>query len=156
MYKLRTFLGALLLPLLLLAALLLFARPQPADAQSGVTNFTTVSASRDVYAGRDLYVDGFTTWTPQATATITNNGYLTPTASFVPLTAIAAVGTSGANIAVQPAGTQLLLLNVGSNTITFTETGTLVSAGNIALGANDSATLISDGASWYQISGSNN
>lgn len=154
--RVRTVLGALLLPVLLVAALFVLARPQPSAAQSGVSNFTTVNASRDVYAGRDLFVGGFATLEPQATATITNGGWLTPTATLVPLTAQEGVGMSGANIAVQPAGTLLMLLNVGANTITFTETGTLVSAGNIALGAGDSATLVSNGTNWYQTGASNN
>lgn len=150
-------LGASLAAIVLLSALLWLMTPAaPSLSQSGVTNFTTIVASRDVLAGRDVTLDGFLTLSPSATATITDNGYLTPTTTFVPLTAVAAVGMSGAQIAVQPAGTRLLLLNVGSNTITFTETGTLVSAGNIALGANDSASLISNGTNWYQIGAANN
>lgn len=154
--KIARIAGALLLPVLLLAALVLFARPSPADAQSGVSNFTTVSASRDVLAGRDVMLGGFLTLEPAATLTVTNNGFVTPTTTLLPLAAAATVGISGTHIAVQPAGTLLVLLNVGAQTITFTETETLVSAGNIALGAGDSATLVSNGTNYYQIAASNN
>lgn len=148
--KIGRVLGALTFPALLLMALLLLARPSPSVAQSGVTNVTTLVARRDIRAG------AFIQASPVTSITLTMNGWLTPTGTFQPIRAAGAVSTSGARIAVQPAGTQLILLNVGSNTITFTETGTLISAGNIALQANDSATLISNGTNWYQIAASNN
>lgn len=148
--------GSTVVIALALLLVLLWGTLQPADAQSGISNFTTVAASRDVYVGNDVLVDGFVTVNPAATEVLTVDGYLTPTATLHPISAAASIGLSGTHIAVQDAGTLLILLNVGSETITFTETGTLVSAGNIALGANDSATLISDGDSWYQIGASNN
>lgn len=156
MQKLRTCFVALLLPVLLLAALFFLARPQQMEAQSGVSNFTTIVASRDIHAGGDLFVDGFVTTNPSTAISLTMNGWVSPTGTLQPLTSAGAVATSGARIAVQPAGSTLILLNLGGSTITFTETGTLVSAGNIALGANDSATLISNGTNWYQIAASNN
>lgn len=146
----------------LLVMALLAGTPRGADAQSGVTNFTTVSASRDVVVGRDVQVGsdvllgGVLSMTPATSLTVADNALITPTTSVMRLTAAAAVGISGTNIALGDAGAVLVLLNVGSNTITFTETGTFVSAGNIALGAGDSATLISTGTGWTQIAGSNN
>lgn len=113
-------------------------------------------ATLDVQAGVDTAFGGLVELTPSDSIAVTDGGYVTPTSSFQPLTSSGNVGTSGAYIAVLPAGTVLVLANLGSNTITFTETGTLVSAGNIALGANDSATLISNGTNWYQIGASNN
>jgi len=149
-------LNALFIPALLIMALILLVGPSPSAAQSGVSNFTTVIASRDIHAGGDLLLDGFLTVNPGVAISLTMNGWVTPTGTLQPLTSAGAVATSGARIAVQPAGSKLILLNLGAQTITFTETGTLISAGNIALGANDSATLLSNGTNWYQVGGSNN
>lgn len=159
MHRLRTCFITFLFPLLLLAFLWLTAsslQPAAITAQSGVSNFTTIVASRDIHAGGDVLLDGFLTLNPGAAISLTMNGFVTPTGTLQTLTSAGAVATSGARIAVQPAGSQLILLNVGAQTITFTETGTLVSAGNIALGAGDSATLISNGVNWYQVGASNN
>lgn len=128
----------------LVAALLLWQTPQPVAAQTGVTYFGSVR------------VGAFYRAYPRTAITITNGGLLTPTGTFQRVTSAGNVGMSGANIAVKQAGTILTLLNVGSNTVTFTETGTLKSAGNIALGPLDAATLMSDGTNWYQVSSSNN
>lgn len=129
---------------LMLIAALLFVPPAPMEAQTGVTAFGTLRVGR--------FYRAF----PRTAIEITNNGYLTATGTFQRVTAAGTVGTSGANIAVLPAGTYLHIVNTGANSITFTETGTLRSAGNIVLGQYDAATLISDGANWTQLSGSNN
>lgn len=140
----RTKLLAMVAPLLLTALLLLGLPLADAWAQGGESMFDTVVAGNFFRAGQ------------RATLTVTMNGTVNPTGTHQRLTAAGAVATSGANITVKPAGTLLILNNVGSNTITFTETGTLISAGDIVLGAGDSATLISDGTSWRQIAASNN
>ena len=129
---------------LLIAALLFVPLQGMVLAQGGETMFDTVLAGNFYRAGQ------------RATLTVTMNGTVNPTGTHQRLTAAGTVATSGANITVKPAGTLLILNNVGSATITFTETGTLISAGNIALGANDSATLISDGTNWRQTAASNN
>ena len=129
---------------LLIAALLFVPLQGMVLAQGGETMFDTVLAGNYYRAGQ------------RATLTVTMNGTVNPSGTHQRLTAAGTVATSGANITVKPAGTLLILNNVGSNTITFTETGTLISAGNIALGAGDSATLISDGTNWRQTAASNN
>lgn len=118
--------------------------PMPVIAQGGVTGFA------------NLRISNFYRAQPRASITITNGATLNATGTFQRITSVGAAGTSGAAITVKPAGTILILLNVGANTITFTETGTLKSAGNIALGALDSAALVSDGTNWYQWAASNN
>lgn len=128
-----------LVTVLLLAGLVI-----PLQAQGGVTGFANIR------------ITNFYRAAPRAAITVTNNGSVNPSGTYQRLTAAGAVGTSGANITVKPAGTILILVNTGSNTITFTETGTLISAGNIALGAGDTATLLSDGTNWTQIAASNN
>lgn len=127
-----------------LAVVLLFSAPLPTAAQTGVTAFST------------LRVGKFYRAVPRTAITVTMNALITPTGTHTQLQSASAVATSGASIAVLPAGTILYLVNIGSQTITFTETGTLKSAGNIVLGADDSATLLSDGTNYRQIGASNN
>ena len=118
--------------------------PAIIQGQGGVTGFANVR------------VTNFYRAQPRTTQTVVNDYVINPTGTYTRLTSAEAVATSGGTITVEPAGTLLVLVNVGSNSITITETGTLKSAGNIALGALDSATLLSDGTNWYQIGASNN
>ncbi len=141
--QVKLFLASIAFALLLVAGLLGMGE-QSVGAQGGVTGFA------------NLRITNFYRAQPRTALTVTMNGTVNSTGTYQRLTAAGAVATSGASITVKPAGTILTLINVGSNTITFTETGTLVSAGNIALGANDAATLYSDGTNWYQVSASNN
>lgn len=117
---------------------------QPAMAQGGVTTFTNLNVSNFYRANERTAI------------TVTQDMDFTPTGTFQPITAAGAVSFSGDDLTVRPEGSILILVNVGSNTITITETTNIKSAGNIALGAADSATLISDGSDWYQIAASNN
>jgi hypothetical protein len=135
--------GALFVPLLLLLVLVLLLGREVA-AQPSWSSFS------------NLRTEGLLAATPKTTRVLTNNATLNALGSYQPISSTAAVGTSGANITVKAAGSLLVLVNVGAATITFTETGTLISAGNIVLGAGDSATLISNGVNWYQIAASNN
>lgn len=114
------------------------------QAQTGVTGFSNVRVSN------------FYRSTERATLVVVTNGTLNPTGTNQPISSTAAAALSGASITVKPDGSLLILRNVGAQSITFTETGTLRSAGNIVLGANDSATLLSDGTNWTQIGASNN
>lgn len=140
MKKLSVMLGMFLV----LAALFTFSMVDMAQAQGGVTGFANIRISN------------FYRTQQRPVIVVTDNSTVNPTGTNQVISSTTAVGTSGANITVKPSGTILILRNIGSNTITFTETGTLVSAGNIALGANDSATLLSNGTNWYQIAASNN
>lgn len=124
----------------LLAALFVL----PLQAQGGWTGFDTVRVLNFYRAEtRDALV-------------VVDNGTINATGVNQPITSTGNVGTSGASLVVEPEGTFLVLRNIGAGTITLTETGTLISAGNIVLGPNDAATLISDGTNWIQIGSSNN
>lgn len=142
--------ASLLSAVLTLALIFVLLGQGQTSAQGGVTGFS------------NLRVTGFYRAVPRtaivftAAGTITNPLYITPTGTYQRLTATTAVAVSGENIVVKPAGTILTLINVGSNTITLTETTHLKSAGNVALGAADAATFYSDGTNWYQVSASNN
>lgn len=117
---------------------------QPTQAQGGVTTFNNLNVINSYRANK------------RANITVTQDMTVTVTGTYQPLTSAGAVSFSGDRLLIRPEGTILVLVNVGSNTITITETANIKSAGNIALGALDTATLISDGADWYQLSGSNN
>ena len=70
-------------------------------------------------------------------------------------TGAAATGTSAIG-GYATAGRVIVLVNVGSNTITLTDTGTLKLSGNAALGQYDNITLMSDGTNWVELSETNN
>jgi len=125
----------------LLLGLLIAPLGQMVQAQGGVTGFSNVR------------VTNFYRAQPRPALTVANGSVVDATGTYQPLTAAGAVG---AGLVVEPAGSVLILVNVGAQTITFTETATLISAGNIVLGATDSAVLVSNGTAWTQISASNN
>lgn len=114
-----------------------------------ITLSDDLTVADDATVTDDLTVVGDLTLSPSSAETIGYDEQIDPTASFHKITAAAARGTD--NIAIGTAGDVLVLLNVGSNTITLTDTGTLLLSGNAALGQNDSIVLLSDGTSWYQI-----
>lgn len=130
--------------LLLIVFLLFHGLSSSVGAQGGVTGFA------------NLRITNFYRAQPRTAIVVTNNGTINATGTYQRLSSAAAVGTAGTNVTVKPAGTILTLVNVGANTITITETGVFTSAGNIALGAGDSATLYSNGAAWLQVGASNN
>jgi len=117
----------------------------PLQAQSGITTFSS------------LRINNFYRAQPRTAIVVTMNGTVNSTGTNQLISAaFPAKATSGANITIKPAGTLLILTNVSTNTITFTETGTLISAGNLVLGQNDNVTLKSDGTNWTQIAAANN
>lgn len=126
--------------LIMLASILI----EPSDAQGGVTSFSTVR------------IANFFRAQPRTALVVTNGGTINSTGTYQRLTSAGNVGTEGTRVTIKAAGTILTLVNVGANTITLTETGVFTSAGNIALGPGDSATLYSNGAAWTQVGGSNN
>lgn len=90
----------------------------------------------------------------QAAIEISDDSVITPTGVYQPLTASAACGT--ASIAAMAAGTVVAFQNVSTNTITLTDTGTLLLSGNAALGQYDTLVLLSDGTNWIQLAKADN
>lgn len=114
----------------------------------------------DMTASDDVSVaDGLTTLdlfaTQTSSQTITAGGTITPTGLYHRITAAAARGTSSV-AGVSTAGRIVTIVNVGSQTITLTDTGTLKLAGNAALGQYDSLVLLSDGTNWIQLAKTDN
>ncbi len=127
------------------------------SVQSGATtNFAdlaTFSGGLTV-AGGNFTTAAFTTNAKQDAVTVTNGSTITPTGTYQPIQSAGAVGTS--SIATKTAGTVLVLVNAVAQTITLTDTGTLMLTGNLALGQYDTVTLLSDGTNWIQLATSNN
>ncbi len=127
------------------------------DVKAGATtNFAglaTFSGGLTV-AGGNFTTAAFTTNAKQDAVTVTNGSTITPTGTYQPIQSAGAVGTS--SIATGTAGTVLVLVNAVAQTITLTDTGTLMLSANLALGQYDSVTLISDGTNWIQLATSNN
>jgi hypothetical protein len=122
--------------------------------QRDVRVYGSAQVAGDLRSGGDVQAQRFRA-EKQSTLSVTANSTVTPLGTFQPITATASVGTS--SIAAGNPGDLLILVNLSpSNTVTFTDTGTLKLAGNAALGQNDTLTLISDGVSWYQMAKSDN
>ena len=118
-----------------------------------VTTAGDVTAGDDVVATDDVVAGEFVRLTAGTSITVTDGGTLTVTASYQPVTAAGAVGISWA---AGTAGTYACVINASAQTITITDTGTFVGAGNAALGQNDSVCAISNGTGWVEVSRANN
>ena len=80
----------------------------------------------------------------------------TPLAAVRSFQQISAAATAGVTVTTLAKGTELTLLNMGSNTITISDTGTTMLESNAALGQYDTLTLISDGTNMVELARSNN
>lgn len=160
-----------ILPALALLAFVAFYAPAPTEAQANIPCYRSqggrinVAGSGCTYefqSGSTLELQSGATMTttdiyvaagtPQ---TIGYQGTITPTGMYNQITASAARGTSSV-AGVATAGRVVVIVNIGSNTITLTDTGTLKLSGNIALGQYDSVSLLSDGTNWIQLATANN
>lgn len=88
--------------------------------------------------------------TVTANSTITTAGY-----TVVPLAAAGTVGT-GTVTGCQTAGKLTVLRNTSAQTITITDTSTIMLGGNAALAQYDTLTLIGDGTNCLQLSKADN
>ncbi len=118
-------------------------------APRATTHLSALEIAGNLGIGAKLYA------APGANDVVTDGETIAPIAFVQPISSTAAVGaaiaTTGRNT-----GDLLLLYNTGSNTITITDTGNIVLAGNAALGQYDTLLLIFDGTRWVQISKADN
>jgi hypothetical protein len=119
-----------------------------------VTDDLVVSGSLSVTGnstlGEDVLVDNYQSFTKQTRIVVTDGSTITPLGTYAPISSTATTGTSSIT-AGERAGQLLILHNVGSNTITLTDTGTLHLTGNGTMTADDSTILVWDGSAWNQI-----
>lgn len=104
----------------------------------------------DLAVGGDLTLTGLANFTPgdvitvtQAMTTFQATGVIQPIA--------AAGAVSFGALGTPTTGSLLIVVNTGAQTVTISETASIVSAGNIALGAGDTAVYAYVGTKWYQI-----
>jgi hypothetical protein len=123
-------------------------------AASGCSYEFESGSSLSLEAGATFTVTDFIRTGYKTALSVTDGSTITPTGTIQRITAAATTGTSA--IANPNEGRILVLVNIGSNTITLTDTGTLKLSGNAALGQFDNITLIGDGTNWIEISETNN
>lgn len=98
----------------------------------------------------ELKLTAATSITVTANSTIATAGY-----TVVPLAAAGTVGTSAVT-GCQTAGKLTVLRNTSAQTITITDTSTIMLGGNAALGQYDTLALLGDGTNCLQISKADN
>lgn len=117
------------------------------------SNADDLSVWGDASINSDIILQGFLRLDGEALA-VTQDGIITPTNSYVELTAAGDVSTGV--IASGTEGDLLFLVNTANQTITISDTGTLKLSGDLALAQYDSAVLIFEGTNWIQLSETNN
>lgn len=130
---------------------------QLGDLEVTAGNVEVVAGDLAVTAG-DTTLGGQLITTAQDAITVTPGGTVTPAGYYQPITA-AASGTGTSAIAgcdTDNAGKRVTFVNTSSNTITFTDTGTLKLAGNAALGQYDALGVVCDGTNWVQVTKADN
>ena len=110
----------------------------------------SLSVTENTTLGTDVLVDNHTRFTKQTRIVVTDGSTITPLGTYTPISATATTGTSSITAGLI-AGQLLILHNIGTATITLTDTGTLHLTGNGTLTADDSTILIWDGSAWQQL-----
>lgn len=117
-----------------------------AEAAPQTPNYSEAGGGRWVIGGDLVY-------TPESITVSSDT--ITPTGTLQTLTASEAITISVIN--APRAGKVLMLTNISTNTITISETASLILGGQRALGQNDNLTLISvDGTAWTEFDFTNN
>lgn len=164
--------GIAFLPILALLSFVAFYHPATTEAQAnipcyrmqgGATNVAGAGCTYDfksssaltLRSGAAFSVTGFLNGGLQTAITVDESSTISPTGTVQRISSSRAVGTSAISGRTTE-GRLLILVNVGSNTITLTDTGTLKLSGNIALGQYDSVSLVADGTNWIQLATANN
>jgi hypothetical protein len=136
-------------------------------AQSTVTTFTnlkvknsatisndltvtdTVAVGNDLTVTDDATIASALNLTPGTVVTITQSATLVPNGSLQP---IASAGAVSFGVITAPSnGNVLLVVNTGAQTITISETASIVTAGNLALGSGDTVLFAYIGTKYYQM-----
>jgi len=91
----------------------------------------------------------------QSSVTVTADSTIAVTGQIVPLTAAGAVGTATVT-GCNTAGKVTIFRNTSANTITITDTGTLMLSGNAALGQYDTLMTVGDGTNCIEVAQTDN
>ena len=118
-----------------------------------VTGASTGAFTDNVSSSAEVDVGTFLNLSAATTVSVTNavgaTG-LVPLGTYQPLDA---AGTVGAIVTTtgMTAGDLLILANIGTQTITISDTGVMALSSNAALGPADSVTLVYSGTGWIEI-----
>jgi hypothetical protein len=127
-----------------------------AMAVTGGSNYTgNVSFGGDATVTDDLAVGSSLATAKQLNITVTMNSPITVTGSFTGLTAAGSVATAAIS-GCEANGHLTMFANMGSNTITITDTGNLKLSANWAAGQFDTLTTLGDGSNCIEIARANN
>lgn len=120
---------------------------------SNMTGSGTFTTS-DLNVTDDATISSTLVYSQQTALTVTDGGTITPTGTYQLLTAAGAVGASVSTSCT--AGSIFHFENTANQTITITDTGNIVLAGNAALGQYDTLTVICDGTRVVELARANN
>ena len=147
---------------------------------AGDSNFTNLVASGDITSGDDitagddlnvtddaivsgdldaienLDAGGWMRYTRQTVQTVANDGWLTATGTYQPITAAGNIGFSKISTASRTTGDILILQNEYAASIVITDENDTNLAGDRTLGNGDNLTLIYSGTAWYELGATNN
>lgn len=123
-------------------------------AQQDVDIWDDLTVGDDVSVSGNATVAGLVVTSKQAYAPAVNFSLL-PTASYIEVTAAITAGGVLSTTGIAE-GTVVNIVNVGSNTVTFTDTSTTMLSGNAALGQYDTLTVVFDGTNWLETAQANN
>ena len=118
-----------------------------------VTGASTGAFTGDLSSSAEVDVGTFLNLSAAPTVSVTNAVGATgivPLGSYQPLDAAGAVGTIVTTTGFT-AGDLLILANIGTQTITISDTGVMALSSNAALGPADSVTLVYSGTGWIEI-----
>jgi hypothetical protein len=123
---------------------------------TGTSNLIGNASTTGTFAvnGSRLAVAAMLATAEQGAITVSYGSTITPTGTLQRITASGAITNAVLSAAVN--GDIVVLVNTGSQSITIPEVTGLVSAGDIALGAGDTAVLIGTTTTWYELARSNN
>lgn len=122
------------------------------EIAGGTSHFSNLSAT-DITATDDATLDQLVF--PASTSfAVTNLISITPTATYMVITATAACSPLG--IVAGDAGDILILTNESANAVTITDTGVIMLNTNRAIGQYDTLWLLSDGTNWLEMGFTNN
>jgi hypothetical protein len=122
-------------------------------AVTGNTSTAGLSATGDTALGGNVSLGDFTSLEYAGNLAVLDGGPLTPLRTFQQ---ISAAGAAGMTVTTTSRGTIVTIVNMGSNAVTITDTGTTMLGSNAALGQYDTLTLISDGTNMIELARANN
>ena len=128
----------------------------PASRKATLSNvgkgFASVGASGTITVGT------FLNYSEQTALSISDDGVITPTGTYQPLTTTGGSEVNAITMSVSgfQTGDLTILVNEYTNNIAVSDTGTTMLSGDTTLGQHDTLTLLFDGTNWLEVGQTNN